>query len=128
MKISLSKNLDGPRNEALAQIDADALRALQSYRTSSDYAVAVYALKRAELSAYDSGQKSVDELSMLTAEAAAIGERPDVLLATWRRKISDEDAAILEIEARRQVARQKVKSARSPAEIKAILELTEWPH
>lgn len=126
MKISLSKNLDGPKNDALAQIDADALRALQSYRTSSDYAVAVYALKRAELSAYDAGVVHDRAVPMLVAEANAQGVKPAAIASLWREKIAEEDAALPKIEAVRQAARQNIKNAKSPAEIKAVLDALDW--
>ncbi|MGV1754818.1 hypothetical protein [Agrobacterium sp. CG674] len=125
MKLSLSKNLDGPKNAALSQIDADAQGVLALYRTSSDYAVAVYALKRDELNAYASGA-TPDTLAMMSAEARALGIDPTEVARIWRQKISDEDNAIPRIESVRQAARQRVKNAKSPAEIQAVIDRLDW--
>jgi hypothetical protein len=127
MKLSLKKDLTPIREKFLAQIDADANRALESYRTSGNYAVAVYAQKRAELSAYDSGEKSAEELVMLSTEALALKERPEVILDSWRAKVAAEDAALPKIEAYRQVAKQKVRDAQTPAEIEAVVADLVWP-
>ena len=129
MKLNLVKNLEPLVTAKLAQIDEDANRALLSFRTSSDYTAVVYALKRAELASFDAGEKTVEELVMLNAEAAALGETAETVLATWRLKISSEDAALPRIiEAQRQAFKQRVREAKNPAEIEAayVSEGADW--
>lgn len=125
MKLNLSKDLTGPKNAALAQIDADANRALESTRTSGEVAALVYKLKRDELSASDAG-RPIAELSMLNAEALMTGKTPEELLDTWRRKIAEENDILIGIEATRQALKARVRSAKTPAEIDAALASISW--
>lgn len=126
MKLNLIKDLGPLRSEKLAQIDADAIRALERYRTSSDYASAVYALKRDELSAYDAGATSAERLRLMSAEAKAVGTSLADLAGTWRVKMLAEDDALPRIEAQRQALKQAVRAARTPAEIERIVAGASW--
>ncbi|WLR91014.1 hypothetical protein [Shinella zoogloeoides] len=120
MKLNLRKDLEPLKCEKLAQIDADANRALESYRTSGDIAALVYKLKRDEVSEADAG-RPLNELAMLQAEAFATKVPASDLLELWRRKIQDEDAFIIVIEATRQKLKARTRAAQTPAEIEMIL-------
>lgn len=119
MKLNLRKDLEPLKRAKLAQIDADANRALESYRTSGNVAALVYKLKRDEVSAADAGA-DIASLSMLAAEANATGVGPAELLEIWRKKVREEDVFIIMTEATRQTLKAKVKSAQTPAEIEKI--------
>ena len=119
MKLVLSKNLEPGRAAKLAEIDDNANRALESYRTSGNVAALVYKLKRDEVSAADAGRPIAD-LSMLQAEANATGIAAETLLETWRRKIREEDLFIITTEATRQALKAKAKTATSLTELNSI--------
>lgn len=119
MKLSLSKNLEPVKAAKLAQIDADANRALESYRTSGNVAALVYKLKRDEVSEADAG-RPLAELSMLQAEASATGIAPEILIDTWRKKVAEENLFLIATESARQALKARVKNATTPAELDAI--------
>lgn len=119
MKLNLAKNLEPARTAKLAQIDADANRALESYRTSGNLTALVYKLKRDEVSAADDG-RPITELAMLQAEANATGIAPEILLETWRERIRKEDEFLVIVEAKRQSLKALVRSAATLGAISAI--------
>lgn len=124
IKTALSENA---RAQVLATIDAGASRALESYRTSSQFAVAVYALKRAELLAYDAGAKPKESLPILQAEAEALDKSPSEVIGIWRQKIAEEDAIVPRLEARRQELRALAKAARTATELEQVAAAISWP-
>lgn len=119
MKFNLTKNLGPIKAAKLAQIDSDANRALESYRTSGNVAALVYKLKRDEVSEADAG-RPIAQLSMLQAEASSTGIAPEILIEIWRKKVADENAVIIDIEAKRQAAKARVKEAATTAQIDQI--------
>lgn len=125
MKIKTSVS-EKERARILTTIDEGARRALEGYRSSSDFAVAVYALKRAELNAYASGEKSLTDLPILMAEASALAKSPGDIIETWRQKIASEDLIVPQLEAKRQALRARVKSARSVAELHEVEATIDW--
>lgn len=126
MKINLVKDLTALKVAKISQIDADANRASERYRTSGEHTVAVYALKRAELSAYHAG-RPISELAMLQAEAKALSLEPESVLANWRSKMLIEDNGLPKIEAVRLSLKQQIRAATTPDEIEAIMAEAVWP-
>ncbi len=126
MRLKLEKDLTSLKSAKLAQIDADALRELQRYRSSSDFALAVYARKRDELSAFDAGETSAERLAVMHAEAEATGRSISELAEVWRQMIRAEDQAVPMIEARRQVLRQAIHEAVTEPQIERIMAEATW--
>lgn len=119
MKLRLAKNLEPIKKEKLAQIDADANRALESYRTPGGVAALAYGLKRDEVSKADAGW-SLTELRMLQAESNTTGIAPEILIETWRQKIAEESASLVTIEAARQALKTRIKNATTLSEVDQI--------
>ncbi|SOC90142.1 hypothetical protein SAMN05216358_0167 [Rhizobium sp. AN5] len=119
MKLNLTKNLEPAKAVKLAQIDAEANRALESYRTSGNVAALVYKLKRDEVSEADAG-RPIAELSMLQAEARATGIAPETLIGIWRKKVAEENLFLIITESARQALKARVKNATTPAELDTI--------
>lgn len=125
MHLLLKKDLTPLKTQKLAQIDADANRASESYRTAGEHAAAVYALKRAELNAFDAG-RPINELIMLQAESETLEMPVESILASWRSKIVIEDSRLPKIEANRLKLKRQIRNAVTQDEIENIMASAVW--
>lgn len=108
MKVTLSRDLDRMRAEALAAIDAAAEAEAEAGKA------AAHAKKRAEAAAFAAGGAAGP---FLTAETTATGADITALARTILEKAAADDARRAAIEARRIAAKQAVRAAQTPAEI-----------
>jgi hypothetical protein len=115
MKLTLTKDLTAPKAEAVAKINAAALRRRNAIVPPG----AAYEQKKAEAVAVRSGDTA--GLLILPAESALRGVSLADLAAAVLDKAAQAPVALAEIEIERQRKLAAIAAANSPAEIEAAL-------
>lgn len=123
MKLTLNKDLERPRADAIQRIDENAEHARSAYLTPGAGQAEVYRLKEAEAQAFLDPDEKRDTYDFLEAEARLTGETVQevAMRVCARAKLCRE--ALVRIETLRLAAKAAAKSARNPAEIRKAEEI-----